>query len=306
MALILADRTAQALECVNTWMPGAHIERVWELGGGMSAHMLAIELVGPKGAKRKVIARFPGDYVRTLFTDAAAHEALVLDAVRTFQIPAPAPLSLGDAPDGHFLLLEYIEGEATANPTHPREFVDQIVGALASIHSTDLSSGRLDFLPHTHSRTTPRREGMNADLREPEVRAALVNAGEQELGTLVLRHGDFWPGNILWDEGTIVGIIDWENALLGPAIADLAISRLDIYWVLGRDAMEEFTARYVKLRPQSLSKLPYWDLRAAHRPMANLLDWVAPYASLGRPDMTSDHLRTVLLEFVEQALARLT
>ena len=27
-----------------------------------------------------------------------------------------------------------------------------------------------------------------------------------------LMHGDYWPGNTLWKDGRLVGIIDWEDA----------------------------------------------------------------------------------------------
>jgi len=31
----------------------------------------------------------------------------------------------------------------------------------------------------------------------------------------VLVHGDFWPGNILWQQNQLAGVIDWEDAMLG-------------------------------------------------------------------------------------------
>jgi hypothetical protein len=92
--------------------------------------------------------------------------------------------------------------------------------------------------------------------------------------------------------------------LRGPALADLAISRLDVWWVLGPEGMEAFTQTYLGHRAIDFDDLPYWDLRAALRPMANLPEWAGPYASLDRPDISFEHMRSVLLEFIEDALGR--
>ena len=37
----------------------------------------------------------------------------------------------------------------------------------------------------------------------------------------VLLHGDFWPGNILWRDGRLVAVIDWEKRPL-PVGPDLS------------------------------------------------------------------------------------
>ena len=52
--------------------------------------------------------------------------------------------------------------------------------------------------------------GLRAELSGHRVRLACV-------------HGDFWPGNLLVDGGTISGVVDWESARLGAlAVRDVA------------------------------------------------------------------------------------
>jgi Ser/Thr protein kinase RdoA (MazF antagonist) len=133
---------------------------------------------------------------------------------------------------------------------------------------------------------------------------ALLKFPSVPYGDVVLRHGDLWPGNMLWQDGRLTGIIDWEETLRGPAMGDVAICRLDVFWVFGREAMEAFTAYYLEARPVSTSGLEFWDLRVALRPMQNFAEWVGPYASLDRPDMTTEGMRNVLLEFIEMGLSR--
>lgn len=282
---------------VETVAPGAAIREIAPLGGGMSSEMFRVTL-----GDRRWVARFPGPEVRAILEDPAVHELRVLEAVCAAGLPAPRPVALGACPEGRFLLLEYLEGAATAAPSDPAGFVRQMAETLARIHAIDV--GKFDFLPETRRRYAPRPGPMNAALREPEVVEALLAEGELPPWEVVLLHGDFWPGNVLWRKGRLTGIVDWENALRGPALADLAISRLDVCWVLGREAMEAFTARYLELRPIDTGLLRYWDLRAALRPMRDLEAWVGPYAALGRTDVTVGHVAGVLAEWIAANLER--
>lgn len=278
-------------------LPGATVSSIEPLLGGMSCEMFRVDLAGG----RRLTARFPAPYVRTILADPAEYEAKTLLAVGLAGLPVPSVVGFGESPEGKFLFLEYLEGECTAQFADPAVAVDEMVGMLAAIHSVPLGEGLAHLLPT--KRTYRPRDILNESLGEPEIVTALQTMGEPEWDSEVLRHGDYWPGNLLWRRGEIVGVIDWENALRGPAIADLAISRLDVAWVLGFDAMRLFTQAFLARRPLDLAWLPYWDLRAALRPMGNFHEWAGPYASLGRPDMTEAKMRDVLLNFVSRALS---
>ncbi len=41
----------------------------------------------------------------------------------------------------------------------------------------------------------------------------------------VLLHGDFWPGNTLWRNGSLLAVIDWEQPAAGDARFYRALSR---------------------------------------------------------------------------------
>ncbi len=294
-------REREAREGVGRAMPGWELMGLEPMAGGMSAEMFLADLAGPGGERRRVVVRFPSAYVRTLIADPAAYEARAIGIARAGGVSAPEVLGLGEAEDGRFLVLEYLEGAPTAAPADPDGFVAEAAAMLAAIHSVPVPDGALMA---TKALQTPTDGPLNEDLREPEVVAALARLSPPSLEPAVFRHGDFWPGNWLWQGERLTGVIDWENALTGPALADLAISRLDVRWILGREAMEAFTRRYLELRPMPLDDLVTWDLRAARRPMANLPEWAGPYAALGRPDVTFESLRSTLLESVDEALGR--
>lgn len=274
------------------WRPSSPLAALRRLEGGMSADLFLAELEDGS----QCVARFPSAELAGVVASPAEHELLVLAAARRAGLPAPAPYWAGDG----LLLMEFLPGTATANPADPDDFVRQMASALARIHAADAS--HFQFLPPTRVGFVPEVGKQREDLREAEVVQALAKCAPQRHPAAGLRHGDFWAGNVLWQNGRLTGIIDWENALLGPPIADLALSRLDIAWILGFAAMEEFTGSYLADNPIEKHDWRYWNLRAAWRSMGNVEEWAAPNAALDRPDITPGHMVQVLLEFIEQAL----
>lgn len=290
---LMEESIALALEA---WAPGSALRCTKPLGGGMSAQVLGLELVDGRSA----VLRHPSPFLATLFDDPARYEFEVLAAVHGAGLPTPRPLAVGSG----WLLMELLPGTATASTDDPMAYAEAMATMLARIHAVDVHTPSFSMLMETRRTFTPPEGEPTLDLREPEVVAALVSSVPDDPGPYGLRHGDYWPGNVLWQGGRLTGVIDWENALKGPAIADLAVSRLDMWWVFGREAMDHFTACYVACRPIDLAALRYWDLRAALRPMRNLEEWAAPYPSLGRPDIDTAGMRRGLLAFIEDALSR--
>lgn len=285
--------------------PGATLARTWPLAGGISANMVAFKLRLPDGQGKTLIARQPSTNKFQIDPKVAAEEFRVLTAVYAAGIPAPKPVYLdaptGDAPEP-FFIVEYIEGRPEVDPQDSDAYLDRYARRLASIHQMELGQSELDFLPRQDHGFGPRPVALNDSLREGEIRDALESVGSAPRTATVLRHGDFWPGNVLWRDGEIVGIVDWEEALLGEPLADLAICRLDLWWVLGRDAALDFTRRYQALTGIDLKGLPYWDLCASLRPITNLHEWAPSYPDLGRPDITVATMTRDHQAFADEAL----
>nr|WP_232345185.1 phosphotransferase [Paenactinomyces guangxiensis] len=115
----------------------------------------------------------------------------------------------------------------------------------------------------------------------------------------VLLHGDFWPGNLLWKDGQLVAVIDWEDAAFGDPLADVANCRLEILWAFGIDAMNDFTHQYQSMVTTiDFTHLPYWDLCAALRPALKISEW-------GLDESTEKMMRAKHKLFVNQAFEKL-
>jgi aminoglycoside phosphotransferase (APT) family kinase protein len=288
-----------ASEAALQHLGGGEVIRIWPLEGGMSCKMLGVEARDPQGRLYRMVARFPSPFTRSLMTDPAGTEFQVLEMVRRGGIKAPVPIWVSQ----DLLLMEFLPGKATARAANPVDYAMRMADALAGIHRLDASE--FGFLISTKTEWSPPAVPEAEDgIPWGEIVSALSNLPQPPWGRVVVRHGDFWPGNLLWTEGQLTGIVDWENALLGPAAADIAITRLDILWAFGPEAMEAFTIQMLAATPLKASHLVYWDLRACLRPMFNLPEWAAPYAALDRPDITYEHLKTVLIGFAEDALLR--
>jgi len=285
--------------------PGARLLWTRPLSGGISATMTAFEVERLDGQRQKRIARQPNREGAA----PAAEEFQTLTVLKAASLPVPTPVALVPASEAFpnpFLVVEYIEGRPEVDPQDVPGYVDRYAAQLAQIHDVDLKALDLSFLPPQGRGYGPSPEVTNDSLREGEIRDALEAYGEiARPNPPILRHGDFWPGNVLWQDGEIAGVIDWEEAHVGEPLADLAICRLDLWWVLGEDAAHEFTQRYRTRRNVDLRDLPYWDLCASLRPVPNIHEWAPAYPLLGRSDITEATMQRDHLAFTAQALEKI-
>ena len=287
-------------------VPRGALLRAWPLAGGVSARMTALEIDDGAGGVHRLIVRQHGPADRARNPTIARDEFRLLTALRAAGLPAPAPYDLdetGELLGAPGVVIEYIEGETDFAPAHRDDYLQQFAAQLTQIHSVDVPACNLSFLPRQAetwaSIINTRPKQLDDSLDEGRIRDALAAAWPwRQHSPSALLHGDYWPGNILWRDGRLVGVIDWEDAALGDPLADLAISRLDMLWALDRDAMDRCTEIYAALTAIDLDALPYWDLCAALRPAGRLNIWASNSAAEVR--MRERHRL-----FVAQAFARL-
>ena len=203
----------------------------------------------------------------------AAREAAILDLLAPTPVPAPTVVAAdpdADACDVPALLLTLLPGR----PPDPRADLDRLVEGLAAA------------LPPIHAVTVPGTGGVPADraggrvpayhrFHEPEGlappgwsgrpelwrRAFEVSAGRPPDGQACFIHRDYHPGNTLWAEGRLVGVVDWVGGSWGPPSVDLGHMRLNLAWDLGLDAADRFLAAHRALT--GLDHHPWWDVVAA-------------------------------------------
>ncbi len=299
---------AQLIERVA---PRARLVQTWPLKGGISADMTGVEIELPAGERRRWVIRRPGEHAQRVNPQAAAHEYWLLRLLHGAGFPVPEPLHF--EPDGGLftgarLVLAYVEGRTNFSPDDLIGRIEQMAAQLARLHQFRLGGMVPDFLPDQAARldaglmALPER--VDDSLDEGRIRQRLAAVWPPRRRSPVLLHGDYWPGNLLWRDGRLTAIVDWEYAERGEPLSDLAISRLDLRMIFGREAMEQLTQIYQELTGFDLADLPVWDLVAALRPAFRMADWAAGWPEMGRPDITEATFRAAHRRFVEQALAQ--
>jgi aminoglycoside phosphotransferase (APT) family kinase protein len=283
--------------------PGSRLRRAWPLYGGVSAQLTAFEMTTPEGYTERLVLRRHGPVDLASDPDIAAHEFQLLRLLHSAGLAVPAPRYLDHSCELYptpYLVLEYVDGEPTGALSDAAARTPELAACLARIHDLGASPG-LSFLPQLGRGYGTRTELIDSSLQEGRIREALASLRPLP-GTNrpTLLHGDYWPGNVLWRDGAIAAVIDWEDAALGDPLADLGNSRLEVLWAFGQEAMERYTGCYRSHMPQlAYANLPYWDLCAALRPASKLGNW-------GLDAATEATMRERHCWFVSRALAGLS
>ncbi|CAA9549382.1 MAG: hypothetical protein AVDCRST_MAG73-2739 [uncultured Thermomicrobiales bacterium] len=286
---------------VDHLAPGAALVRSRRLTGGVSATVTALELARGDAGPTTLVVRQHGDLDRRQNPNVARDEFAVLRIAHARGIPVPEPLLLdetGTLSPHPFLVQGYVDGAPDMALGGGAGRVNQAAAQLAAIHAIP-GGPELAFLPRFASDAGERPAVLDDALGEGQIRDALDAARSPSVANPpALLHGDYWPGNLLWRNGRLAAVIDWEDARVGDPLADVGNARLEFLFAFGTDAMEALTARYRSLTALDWSGLAYWDLRAALRPCGNLSGW-------GLDAETERRWRDLHAGFVARALGAL-
>jgi len=283
--------------------PGGVALEVTKLLGGVSALTESIRFQTTEGVERRLVVRRPTEYLRTLDPGGLEREWTMLGLAQHGGIAVPERIHFdarGELLGEPCMIVEHIDGEAIFAVDDVVSYGRQMGLALAGVHA--LPAAELVNLRSINAPSPMSREETDEVLAAARARVlAWENWGNERLAVL---HGDFWPGNLLWRDGRLVAIIDWEDACLGDPLSDVAISRLDLLWLFGDEAVASFTEAYGSRCAIDPERLALWDLRAALRPGTQLPMWAGAYADKGRADVTAEHMRIKQLRFAADALER--
>jgi len=286
---------------LHDWQPRSRLLRTWPLTGGVSARITALEVADERGSITRSVVREHGEVDRAGNPDIARDEFRLLEIAAAGGIACPAAQYL-DVSCRHFanpvLVIGFLAGEPEFEPDDLEGLIVGAADVLARIHAVPADE-RLAFLPRREAGVGPAPAAPDDTLQETRIRNAL---GANPLGaprnSSTLLHGDFWPGNLLWDDGRLSGVIDWEDAHTGDPLADLGNAIFEFSVAFGAPAALSFTTAYLARRGLDTHDLAYWQLAAALRMCGKLADW-------GLPEEDEARIRAGHAAFVEDALARL-
>ncbi len=258
-------------------MPG-HLDVTAEpLTGGSSAFVAALNLSAANGEHRRVVFRQHTNRAPKGHTDLVASKEFHLThklADQGLKVAQPLALHGDDPADGPWLVSEWIDGT-----THvPDEDVDtalaQMADYLARLHQ--INSDHLDA-PGVTGIEDP-IEALPSYLPDDDNGRAIQRAIDigirRRPNASVLLHGDFWPGNVMFKNGTLVAVLDWEDAAWGDPLVDLACARVELSCAYGVEASARFTTRYLALAHDlHQNDLSLWDVYVSATALSSMHLW---------------------------------
>ncbi len=240
----IEQRTAQltALVQAKTADRGAAVSDVHPLPGhaGFGYSFTLVRSDPAAKPAGKLVLRVAPEGVRIAGPADVVRQAKIMESLADTEVPVPPILWYGDEPE--FFGLPYfvdgfVEGFKLADmpdiPAHEyKDLARKGVRVLAALHRVDCNARRyawgdpqplsveMDRLDHLLHRPT----------LDPKVVARAPELRERLLRTLPETprpgcvHGDFQWANVLFHNGRVSAVIDWEIALHGPTL-------LDVGWV---------------------------------------------------------------------------
>jgi len=294
---------------------GEPVGAVRPIPEGHSGFTYWVELDG-----RRAVMRLPPPGARITGPADIPRQARLIAALHRHGLPVPEVLRATDEPvvDGRpFYLLEAVDGERIEHVvgTVPDEQIaGSAVDVLKQLQRVPVAeSGIGDETPATLEyeigRWTWLMDRAPEELTgEAPAVASLLRSTVPEERAPVLVHADFHYGNMLFRDGRVVALLDWEIAQLGQPLLDLAC--LVVVAQVSRTGQERVPGGGIVAVPDDLLLRLYgadarefhWYLAFTYYKYAAIFGYNLMLHRRGkRPDPTYESRTTTIMEFVAEA-----
>jgi len=167
-------------------------------------------------------------------------------------VPTPAPIAL-DAEGRWFgrpaLVVTYLPGRTTLHDA-PGAWIDELALALGAIHRHPIRGEipRALRAPHAGLEWRPADPSRLPRTARTERLLDIATAMQASLRAAAsdhrLVHHDLYHRNVLWQRGRVSGVVDWNEARLGPPVCDVAYCSVDIAMTAGAATADQLVERY--------------------------------------------------------------
>ncbi|MGH3487154.1 MAG: phosphotransferase family protein [Actinopolymorphaceae bacterium] len=258
--LLRSPPPRQALAWVEQAMGGT-VESVEALQGGLSSAMHVLRLRGRAQVRSVVLRRYVRPEHRVERLDLPDREARTLSFVESIAAPTPRLLAVdptGAEAGSPALLMTALPGRVEWTPKDVDPWLRRMAEMLPTIHTATPAPGQFpEHVPGTPSSYEPPPWAHRPRVWE---RAAEIfhQPAPEEASTFI--HGDFHPGNLLWHQTRITGVIDWQASCIGSPSIDVANCHGNLLQY-GLDLADRFTTYWEHLTGNQYN--PWADLIGA-------------------------------------------
>ncbi len=306
----LATERAQSI--VQTIAPGYQLLAVKPTQGSFTNDARILECGTPGGSHVRLVVKFLIDEPDSASLCAIAHfHALGLSLAHGVPVPEPVYVDeTGGVLGVPGVVTRFVEGRQVANPRDPVEWAEALADLLLRIHAIHPSEeDRRRLMDGNHEALHflrgdwpekkaghPLTAGIFSAVRELQSANVSVPA--------VLIHMDYWHGNVLWHEGRVSAIVDWDFASYGDPAIDVAYFRMNMYLRGIKAAADIFLRRYEEGSRGPVQNLGFWELAAAARPLPDPVRWIPASREMGDKGAIDERANTDYYEFVSDAKHR--
>lgn len=290
-------------EPATTWVEaavGSRVAAVTPLSGGVSSRMLGLRHVdGSETVLRQMVFEPWSRHAVGLLNREADVQAMLAGAV-----VAPVPLAVD--PDGYAtgepsLLMSRLPG-AIDLVRCDDDFLSALAGCLLQVHrfrpEDDAWPREYQSWAFEAKRVVP--PWSSDDTSYVEAFERLAEPPPSYRPTFL--HRDFQPGNVLWRDGRVSGVVDWVETSTGPADLDVAHCASNLATLHGPEVAREFREAYVAaggVLATDHDAAVYWQLLdlVGFLPVGGRESGAGPelltatWRANGRPDLTPERAR---------------
>ena len=256
---------------VNSFAKSAKLISWQVMKGGSSTDVFLLK-IQQKNEILKYVLRTQGSKPAENSTKV---EFALLNSLHLQNIPVSRPIYLDTSCniiDKPFMIMTYLDGDIDSPDNKDLNSISKMVEVLKVIHRIDVSA-----LPKLSLRIDPLSNIetlLPSGAKWDDLKTFLLSLSSQRYkGKSVLLHGDFWSGNILWENNEIVGILDWEYAAFGDPLYDLAVTSLEMRYQYGERGMEQCKSFYGKSFELDNYRLSLWLIFIAASTHYHIKSW---------------------------------
>jgi aminoglycoside phosphotransferase (APT) family kinase protein len=281
--------------------PDAQVTGIRRMENAWAAAVHALDVDDASGTRHELVLR---RWARTdLVTDEGVveNEAAALTFLASCAPGFVAPRLVasdadGTAADVPALVMTRLPGRDDLSPADLGTYLDGLAATLRAVHAAPVPDSSLgEYFPWGLDDLTDPPPWTH----RPEVWRRAFDIAHRPVPayTPALCHRDFHPGNVLWQDGRVTGVVDWTSTCRGPMACDVAHCRNNLALLFGLEAADDFAARY-----GPVDDLAWFDI-------VDVVGWGAldtwRWRDAGRPDVTDDIAIRAADDFLAAAVARI-
>ena len=304
-----ADLERLASVVIDAVAPGHRLVSVTPANAAFTNSVQVLDTLSPAGSRLRLVVKRMTDEPDPERATADFHG---LQIARKHGIPAPEPVLLdatGELLGVPGIVTTFVEGTQNANPSDPEKWARDIAELLLRVHDVRLDAderrciydGNEMGLYFLSGEWPERMEGH--PLSDTIYDAIGELRGGLAADRPVFLHMDFWPGNILWLDGRITAVLDWDASGYGDRAIDVGNFMMEMHLRGIRGAAQPFLEHY-EASSGPVRNLGFWELASAARPLPDPAAWIPEAGDLGDLVVPVERAHTDYYEFVHDALRR--